>query len=252
MFNWSTINTTYLYDGTFNGLLTIVFDSYVSKTIPEHIVSNSVCLSLFQNYVTVKTDDIKADRIYHGIVHRISYATLYHAYHVFLSNVETKEMDILRYLLLGFEIGNKIDHLLSNPLVLSIQKTAKRVFGEAHRLTGLLRFIQIDDNMYYSKIHPDNNVIEIIGNHFIKRLPCQNFIIHDKNRNIAFLYNTKTYTIVDAKDIKISSLSQEEKEYQALWKTFYQHIGIKERTNKRLQMQYMPKKYWQDLIEKQL
>ena len=37
MSNWKLINKTYLYDGTFYGLLTIVFDSYIHKTLPQKI-----------------------------------------------------------------------------------------------------------------------------------------------------------------------------------------------------------------------
>ncbi len=123
-------------------------------------------------------------------------------------------------------------------------------FGEAHRLKGLARFMQIGDNLFYSSVHPDNNVIEILGKHFIRRYPTQNFILHDKNRNIAMLYNQKEYTIIDIpSNFKLPSISEEEKAFEHLWKTFFNTIAIKERTNKRLQMQYMPKKYWQDLTE---
>lgn len=45
------------------------------------------------------------------------------------------------------------------------------------------------------------------------------------------------------------TVTESEKEFQGLWKIFFQTIAIKERTNKRLQMQYMPKKYWKDLVE---
>ena len=37
--------------------------------------------------------------------------------------------------------------------------------------------------------------------------------------------------------------------YQNLWKMFFKTIAIEERENARCQMQFMPKKYWQDLIE---
>ena len=37
--------------------------------------------------------------------------------------------------------------------------------------------------------------------------------------------------------------------YQELWKMFFKKISIKERKNPRCQMQFMPKKYWKDLIE---
>lgn len=251
MHNWKFINTTYIYDGSFYGLLNIVFDSYISKTIPENIVCDDFGINLFCDYKKVVTDFDKATRIYNGIISNISYSTLRYAYNVFLSNELFKEMLIVKYLLLGFEIGNTIDHLLTNNTVLKIQKISKRVFGECHRLKGLARFVEIGNNMFYCKIHPDNNILEPLGNHFIKRLPCQNFIIHDKNRNIAFLYNQTSYIIVDAKDLKINTISDEEKYFQELWKCFYNSISIKERKNLKLQMQFMPKKYWQDLIEKQ-
>lgn len=249
MHQWKSLNTIYIYDGSFDGLLTIVFDSYLAKSIPNTIVNQEYEINFFCQYITIQTDEEKANRIRNGILDNVSYHTLSYAYHVFLSNSPNKEMDILNYLLLGFTIGNKIDHLLSNPLVLKIQKTSKRVFGEAHRLKGLTRFIQIKPHLFYAKVHPDNNVLELLGHHFMARLSCESFIIHDQNRNLAFLYNTKTYIILEANGLKLDKISDEEKFYQDLWKTFYHTIGIKERKNSRLRMQYMPKKYWQDLIE---
>ena len=68
------------------------------------------------------------------------------------------------------------------------------------------------NNLYYAPIHPDNNVIETVGQHFVRRLPTQNFIIHDKNRNIAFTYNTKEYSIIDTPtDFSLPEFSDEEK-----------------------------------------
>ncbi len=85
------------------------------------------------------------------------------------------------------------------------------------------------------------------------RFPNQNLILHDKNRNLAFLYNSnnkKNYEIIEVPaKFTVSTFSEEEIEFQKLWKTFFKTIAIKERTNSRLQMQYMPKKYWKDLIE---
>lgn len=249
MFKWQSIDTCYIYDGSFDGLLTIVFDSYLSKTIPSRIVSSEFEMDLFCNYQTIQTNEEKAKRIYQGIVKNISYHCLSTAYHVFLSNLPNKEFDIVNFLLLGFEIGNKIDHFLTNDLVLRMEKTRKRVFGEYHRLCGLLRFIKLKNGMFYAKIHPDNHVLELLGHHFIARLPNENFIIHDPTRELALLYNTKEYTIIEAKNLQVTLLSEEEQYYQDLWNCFYHAIGIKERKNAKLRMQFMPKKYWQDLIE---
>lgn len=249
MYKWKSIDIAYIYDGSFNGLLTIVFDSYISKTIPSRIVTEESEISLFFKYTISKTNEEKANRIYNGIIKNISSHCLYTAYHVFLSDSANKETDIVKYLLLGFQIGNKIDHLLTNDLVLKLEKLSKRVFGEYHRLCGLLRFIELKNGIFYAKIHPDNNVLELLGHHFISRFPKENFIIHDKRRNIVLLYNTKEYLITEAENLKITSLSEKELLFQNLWRTFYNSIGIKERKNSKLRIKCMPKKYWQDLIE---
>lgn len=89
----------------------------------------------------------------------------------------------------------------------------------------------------------------------MKRFPKQNMILHDKNRSLAFLYNCQNKNdyeiILVPENLEVNSFSQEEQQFQKLWKTFFKTISIKERTNYRLQMQYMPKKYWKDLIEMQ-
>lgn len=250
MFNWNVLNKIYIYDGTFEGLLTIVFNCYIEKSIPSGIVTNTTLeQNFFNDFVEIFTDYEKSTRIFNGIVKNISYDTLYNSYYAFLSNSEEKEINILKYLLNGFIIGPKIETMLSIDFVFNVHSMRKKMLAESHKLKGLLRFIEVRDNLFYASIHPSNNVIENLGHHFIKRLPTQNFIIHDKNRNIAFIYNKHEYQIVDSSFIKNFSISEAEKKYEKLWSIFFKTVAIKERTNAKLQMQFMPKKYWQDLIE---
>ena len=252
MFNWNVINKTYVYDGTFEGLLSMVFDCYIKKVIPLRIVSkNTLEINFLDSIEEIKTDNIKAKRIFDGMHKNISYDTLYNSYYAFLSEAKEKEINILKYILNGFVIGPKINTMLSLDFVFDVCSMRKRMLGEAHRFKVLLRFSEIGSNLFYASIHPDNNILENLGHHFIRRLPTQNFIIHDKNRNIAFLYNTKEYKIIDSSCIVIPNISKGERKYQELWTAFFKTIAIKERSNSRLQMQYMPKKYWQDLTELQ-
>lgn len=245
-------NITYLYDGTFNGLLTIVFDCYINKQLPLKIVdSHEYVSNLFDNIQTITTDYDKADRIFNGISENISYDVLYNSYYAFLSEDKDRELYILKYILYGFQIGPKIDTMLSIDFVYNVNFLKRRMLCESHKLKGLVRFTKIGDNLFYSSIHPSNNVVENLGHHFMKRLPTQNFIIHDKIRNIAFLYNTKNYEIVDASTLEIPEISEEEQLYQDMWTAFFKTIAIKERTNSRLQRQFMPKKYWKDIFETQ-
>lgn len=250
MSNWKLINKTFLYDGTFDGFLTIVFICYSSRTLPQKIFSEAEYTANFLDHtIYIETDFEKSKRVFNGIDKSISYTTLYNTYYAFLSNEKDKEMYILKYLCDGFDIGPKINNMLTVSYVFKVINMKKRSFGECHRLKGLLRFQEIGNNLYYASIHPDNNIIEPLGHHFINRLPKQNFVIHDKIRNLCLLYNGNEYSIIDSSNIKIPNISYEEQKYQELWKLFFKTIAIKERKNARCQMQYMPKKYWQDLIE---
>lgn len=253
---WKSIDQIFLYDGSFEGLLTIVFDCYLSKEIPFKIVPEKEYMpNLFENTISISTDYEKSSRIFSGISKSISDETLYHAYHAFLSAnaqhiCDNKELEILKYLLHGFCVGPKVNTMLSIPYVLHVMKLRKNVMMELDRLEGFTRLQEIVENLFYASIHPENNLIEKLGKFLLKRFPTQNLILHDKNRGISFLYNTKEYTIVDMPDANFNlMITEKEKDFQSLWKVFFQTIAIKERTNPRCQMQHMPKKYWQDLIE---
>lgn len=234
------------------GLLTIVLECYMQQCIPFQITNqNTYIPNLIDKIVIIKTDLEKAKKTTNMICNQVSYDTFYHAYHAFLADNAMKEMHILKYLLLGLLVGPKVNTMLSVDYVLAVIKLSKLVLGEAHRMKGLVRFINIGNNTFYSIVHLDNNVIEQIGKHFVHRLPNQNFMIIDKNRNIAFLYNTKDYFISNIDNLSLPALNTQEEFYQTLWKAFYQTISISERTNLRLQAAYMPKRYWKDLVEMQ-
>jgi probable DNA metabolism protein len=42
-----------------------------------------------------------------------------------------------------------------------------------------------------------------------------------------------------------------EKNYQNLWRKYFEHVNIKERKNMKLHIQHVPKRYWSLLTEKE-
>jgi len=250
MSNWKLIDKTFIYDNTFEGFLTIVFNVFETKLKPVKIVSrDNFTETLIDNIEVVQTDLEKSERVFIGILEKISDKTLYTLYTAFLSYNQDKELNILEYIILGFHYGPEIENMLHIDSVLFIQKLVKQVGYEVQRFRGFVRFSKINSDLFYSKISPDNNILEQVGNFFKNRLSNQNFIIHDEKRNIAFLYNTKSYTIVNAKDLQISNFSNEETLYKELWKSFVKTIAIKERKNPRQQLSFMPRRYWKNMFE---
>ena len=82
--NWKLINKTYIYDGTFEGLLTIVFNSYVEKTLPQKIISQDKYIENFLDKTDyIKTDYDKSTRIFDAIPKVICSEALRNSYYAF-------------------------------------------------------------------------------------------------------------------------------------------------------------------------
>ncbi len=255
MINWKILNNeVYLYDGTFNGLLSIAFYCYVNRSIPYKIATEANYMSnLLESIKFMPTNEVNSERIFNGMYRVAGREAVYDCYNAFLSGNINKEMPILKYILNSFEIDSNICNMLSIDYVLEVVKLRKNVLMEAHKFDGLVRLQEIGNNIWYASVHPDNNIIEKVGQFLKRRFPMQNIILHDKNRNLAFMYSVlkpNSYEIIEVPtNIQFSAFSEDEVRFQSLWKTFFKSVAIKERTNSKLQMHFMPKKYWQDLIE---
>ncbi len=245
-------NITYLYDGSFEGLLTIVYDALKTKVIPQNIISEKLHKSnLFETCDFVNTDYNKSDKMLSLISKKVSDLILYNSYNAFLSNVKNKEIIILDYILLGFKYGKNAAYMYNKDTVVNINNICKRVRREAHRMKGFVRFKSFNNEILYAEIAPTNDVLEIVSSHFTKRLKNNLWIIKDNDREKIAIYNKKELKIIDNKSIDFSKLkeSAEEKKYQELWKSFFESIAIKERKNYRCQRNFMPKKYWKYMSE---
>jgi probable DNA metabolism protein len=169
-------------------------------------------------------------------------------YQAFLSEAHGIELKLFKYIQLGFKIGSKVNDFLTNETINEVQKYSGKVAFEAHRFLGLVRFQEFK-GILYAVIEPSHNIVELIGNHFKARLKNEKWVIHDVKRKIGIVYENNEMLLRVLKFEKLESYEEQELFYQNLWKVFHKSVSIKERTNERLQMQHMPKKYWTNLIE---
>lgn len=243
----------YVYDGSFDGLLTCIFEAFYRRQSPDMILSSiRLQQNLFYNYCFIETDQEKAKRVYDSIKKKISSNALRNTYHAYLSEYDDAGLHIYKYLKLGWQVGCSIDNHLAVESVLYVVNTARRVFGEGHRMYGLLRFRLAASDVYYASIEPVHNILTLLAKHFSERMAGQKWVIHDVKRSIAAVYNTAEWFITDFDANHHILKNSIEESYQELWKEFFRSISIPERKNLRLQMQHMPKMYWKHLIEKDI
>ncbi len=241
----------YIFDGSFEGLLTSIYEAYYRNDKPEEIISEwQFVPTLLTEPVYIDTNEEKSIKVYNAIKSKISKNALSLIYHVYLSELDSSCTLIYNYIKLGFKLGQEVDRYLHNDTVLKIHNINRKVTYECHRMLGFVRF-KCFNNMYYSPIEPDHNILALIAPHFEARLPNENWIIHDLKRNLALFYNKKEWVVTYfSKEGACEFFKTSDSElYESLWKEFFNTIAIENRINPKLQKKMMPARYWKHLTE---
>ncbi|MBC2458773.1 TIGR03915 family putative DNA repair protein [Clostridium beijerinckii] len=242
----------YLYDDTFEGLLTSIYDAFYSNGSPPTSIygkSQTNTPLLLGNIVEISTDINKFKKVKNAIINKINFLSLKKIYFAFLSNYEDKGIIIFNYLKIAFKLGPDVHDFLNIDVIRLVDNITKKVLNECHRFEGFIRFNQIEEKLLYSSIEPDNDILELIGDHFKNRFPREYFIIHDISRQKALIYNTNFYEIIDMDMETYEKLKSHNDEYTDLWKTYFKATTIQERKNLKLQCRMMPKRYWKHILE---
>ncbi|PTN09361.1 TIGR03915 family putative DNA repair protein [Mangrovibacterium marinum] len=249
-----------LYDGTFAGFLTVVFECYAQKLEPTTICKEDAFQgSLFSERLLIDTDMIKSKRVWDGLQKKLHPRNRELPMLAFLSEDEGIEMRLFRFLKRVFGAQKRIDTDYADADVLALKKIERLVQKEAMRVLQFVRFQQTRDDVYFAPIEPQFDVLPYAIKHFRERFADQKWLIYDLKRDYGFFYNLenvseitlseKSFSTYDGK-LSESLIQEEEASYQALWKNYFTHINIEERKNSKLQRQQMPRRYWKFLPEK--
>lgn len=244
--------TTYFFDGTKNGLLTCIFESFYEKRIPDDVTTEYVQYGLLDEIVTIKTDNEKAERVYKCLKNCKTKYLVSDFNLTFRSGEKSRFKVLFDYL--NVAISNKnidVSKAFALPEIQAFTDLKNRIYTETHRFKGFLRFMETEKGFYYACYEPDNDITELLVPHFTARLQSP-FIIHDIKRNILALCDGKRYKILNGGDNGVTVfMSESEEIFLDLWQQYYKSINIEERKNLRQMRNYMPERYWKNLSEKQ-
>ncbi len=245
------------YDRSFEGLLSLIYDIYDKKLDPLEITTQDNVVDLFSTSLAIPTHPSQAERVLAGILRLSSKRTVRFIYECFLSELEGIEMKLLH--LIRFILDGQAARIsdYSDPIIMDLHKVKKKIGREIHRMHAFVRFQETKDQMWACEINPDFNVLPLIGKHFKDRYPALEWLIYDTKRHYAIHHKDHIikYVTIDTinqeKLITKEAVTEEELQYQKLWKQYFKSVNIEERNNKKLHLQHVPKRYWKFLIEKQ-
>ncbi|MEO3944759.1 TIGR03915 family putative DNA repair protein [Gorillibacterium sp. CAU 1737] len=241
-------DVVFLYDGTYEGLLTCVFESYARKILPLDILSESSEEGLLFDTVYIETEGEKARRVETGIRTKLGEEALGVVRDGCLTCHPHKELLLLRYIRLGFQKGRSAFNRLAEEPMHSLNKAVQNLRREAHLYTGFVRFAS-HGQVLIAEIEPENQVLPVIADHFSDRFSGEAFLIHDRTHRRALVHRPNEYVIMDVDELTLPSESPDEGSYRAMWQRFYETIAIQARVNPRGRMNHMPKRFWKLLPE---
>ncbi|OKP89020.1 DNA metabolism protein [Paenibacillus sp. P3E] len=245
---FKTAALAYTYDGSFEGLLCCVFESYQWKETPLTIHSDDEEQGLLLESKWIDTDISRAERVLKSIPLRICTEAEEWVRHGFWSCAPDKEMLLLNFLYLGFTHGRKVMDMLADDTVNALQKAVQQLQREAHLYLGFVRF-SVYGPVMAAVIEPKGFVLPVIQDHFCDRFHGESFMIYDKTHRTALIHQPGQQAIIPLDEWVPPAPDAAEEEYRRLWQGFYNAIGIRERKNDRLRSSLMPKRYWKHLTE---
>lgn len=254
--------SAFVYDQTFDGLLTCVFDAYQLKTFPTHLLAANEPAPLFCTVVhTVTTDEQKAERVWTHLERKMSKMALHSLTVSWLADgIDNTDELIFRYIHKMIDAKQSIETNFGDADVLRLAQVYKQVSYEAHRMLQFVRFQKTADGIYFAAFEPRHNVLPLTLDHFSDRFSDQQWIIYDLQRQYGYMYDLHDVNRVTfANDTKFgrdgrldaSIMDADEQLFQSLWRTYYKSIAIESRRNPRKMRQDMPVRYWKHLTEKQ-
>lgn len=265
----------YVFDNTLDGLLTAVFDSFFLHQQPEMLLGEGEQLPLFADEPhVVVTDSGKAARVWKGLEKHLSVEGLRMIAVSWLSEERTLNQPLFNFICKVFRQKGadnpsaatdylSLERNASDADVLAVRNSCRRVLHEQLRMKQFIRFQKAKDGTYLAVVSPDHNVLSLITHHFQDRFNDQPWLIYDAKRHYGYYYDGSAEPIhitfedesavpFDLTNGKLDDevLSENDRIFQDLWRTYFKAICIKERMNPKKQLSDMPRRYWKYMTEK--
>ncbi len=238
----------YVFDETFDGFLTAVFQSAQSKE-PLDSVTDAFGQSIFLAVTQVITDVFQAGRVRQFIDTHLGADMMETVRYAFLSANPDRFTYTARTLHLARRHGARVVDVMDDA-VLGFRDCYREAMRETHRFTGLTRFSELADGTLYAVIAPKHNVLPPVLAHFAQRYPRERLAVYDENRHLLGMLDAGRVTLHKV-TMENPVPTQDEQAYRQLWRAFFESVTISERLNPHLQRQHMPKYTWRNLVEMQ-
>ena len=237
----------YYYDGSFEGFLCCVFESYANKEVLTAIYRDEDLVPTLFASRSIATDRDHANRVLRKIV-KCSPYTANLLQKCYLTCLPDREIHMYHLVVKLLKEGPGFLRNFSDETLHPVVTAVRHLNGEAHQLKGFTRFSEFG-GVLGGEIEPKNRVLPLLRSHFCARYQGETFFLYDRTHKEALLYANGKAVIQPLEHFEMAPPDEAEARYRLLWKRFYDTIAIKERYNPKCRQTHMPKRYWNTMTE---
>lgn len=255
----------YVCEDSLTGIFSGIYEVWKRKMTAEEAgleVGDSFERRLFCEYIFCKAEERKALAVIRMIQKNLGADVYEKISYALLSADRRKAEMVFRAMLEAKKLSRKdrlMEHL-GNEAVRAVFGMYRQVANEAHHYKGFVRFRELKNKTLFAKIEPKHAVLPCIAEHFADRFPQENWVIYDKTHEVFLIHEKgkRYYFLQQYMCMKGDSgsaqkiaggFSEEEMDYETLWKGFVQSISVAERGNRALQNQNLPLRFRTNLVE---
>lgn len=234
----------FVIEKSVDGILSALYISFTEKLKPDLVVDNISYQPLIDCLpIEIETNIEHANRVKTALFKYGGGDIIAHLKVCLLSCEKDALLIAFNYAHFMLEKRQDVSNMLAEKKVSDFSFLVQKVLHERHIMLGFLRFKESANGVLYAQCAPDNDIVELLAPHFLRRLSSTPFIIHDGKRNKIAISNGRTIK-VQFTDLPANfSPSQNEENFNLLWKKYFRAINIKERKNTRQQDRYFPRRY---------
>lgn len=248
-------NIILVCEDSLEGILTAIYEAYALRLPHEQIllqVGQEENLRLFASYREVQPDREKAEKVMSTLRKRFGEKDYYALCLALTTTAPEKAQAVYRTVVWGLACrrqGSILSHLVDDN-VRRVMELSREALNELHHFREFLRFRELDGGGLYAVIKAKCNILTMLTMHFADRLPMENFLIYDEERELYAVHPAgKEWFLMEGQKGEGIELAEEELYYQELFRHFCHNISIEGRKNLKLQRNMLPLRFRPYMVE---
>jgi probable DNA metabolism protein len=227
-----------------DGILSALYFSFTEKIMPDLIEEIETYQPRFDGVIiNIPTNISVCERVKNALFKYAGDDIVYHLKICLMCKEHTALIHAFNYAHLILKYRKNVADMFGEKAVSDFSYTVQKVLHERHIFTGLLRFRESLQGVLYARFSPDNDIVELLSPHFLKRLGKLPFIIHDVSRNKLVISNGVRLKTVRTELPANFTPAEKENAVSNLWRKYFNSVNVKERINSKQQDGYFPRRY---------